>query len=221
MTARLGGFRIVFRPPWWAVLLAALGCAAGIALGNWQSERAAGKRALAAAQKPEALRGEFLPEYTLYLDNKTYRGRAGYHVLQPLRLRDGRHVLVNRGWVPAAATRAQLPEVRTSPGEVALEGFRLEHLPRAYEPGGTNTLREGTVWQNATTGEVAAWSGLALERWVLELHSGLDDGLVRDWPPADAGAETNQNYALQWYSLALLSVVLLVALNVKRGQKDA
>lgn len=207
-----GGLR--FRPPWWACALAAAGCVAGVLLGNWQTGRAAEKRALAAAQQPETLRGELLEKYTLFLDNRTHRGVAGYYVLQPLRLRDGRQVLVNRGWVQAAATRAQLPAVRTPAGEVALQGLRAGHLPRAFELAGAK--REGRVWQNASVDEVAAWSGLRLEPWVLEQHAGPDDGLVRDWPRADADVAMHESYALQWYSLAALSVVLLVALNLKR-----
>ena len=165
--------------------LAASAGAAGVALGNWQQERASQKRALGAAQKMESLRGAFDPKHTLLLDNKLYRGRPGYQVVQPLRLGDGRHVLVNRGWAPAGATRAQLPEVRTPGGEVSLEGLRMDHLPRAYEPAGTK--REGKVWQNVEIKEFAAWSGLALEPYVIEQHSALEDGLVRDWPRADAG----------------------------------
>jgi surfeit locus 1 family protein len=135
-------------------------------------------------------------------------------VVQPLRLADGRHVLVNRGWAPAGATRAQLPEVRTPGGVVSLEGLRMDHLPRAYEPAGTK--REGTVWQNITVKEFAAWSGLALEPYVIEQHSALDDGLLRDWPRADAGVEKHESYALQWYSLAALSIGLLLVLGFRR-----
>ena len=209
------GFSYRFRPPWWSVALAAAGCAAGVALGNWQSGRADEKRALAAAQKPVILRGTLLPKYTLFLDNKIDRGRPGYHVLQPLRLADGRQVLVNRGWTPAGASRQALPPIFTPAGSVVLEGLRLERLPRAYEPG--NGRREGTVWQNVTVAEFAAWSGLTLEPWVFEQHSPLDDGLARDWAPANAGVDKHENYALQWYSLAALSVLLLLVLNVKRG----
>lgn len=214
MTSPATGSRIVFRPPWWGVLLALLGCAAGIALGNWQSGRAAEKRALAAAQKPEALRGVLLPKFTLYLENRAHRGVPGFHVLQLLRLRDGRHVLVNRGWAPAGADPARPPEVRTPAGEVLLEGFRVARVPRAYEPPGAT--RDGPVWQNATVEEVSAWSGLALESWVFEQHAGPEDGLVRDWPRVDAGVAMHESYALQWYSMGALSLVLLVALNVRR-----
>ena len=207
---------MTFRPPWWGIALAVLGCAAGVALGNWQQERASQKRALGAAQKMEPLRGAFDPKHTVLLDNKLYRGKPGYHVVQPLRLADGKHVLVNRGWAPAGATRAQLPEVRTPGGEVSLEGLRMDHLPRAYEPAGTK--REGKVWQNIPIREFAAWSGLALEAYVIEQHSELDDGLVRDWSRPEAGVEKHESYALQWYSLAVLSIVLFLVLNVRRAK---
>ncbi|HUN67984.1 MAG TPA: SURF1 family protein [Burkholderiales bacterium] len=203
-----------FRPPWWGVLLAALGCAAGIALGNWQTGRAADKRALAASLVPVTLRGALVPEFTVFLDNKLYLGRPGYQVVQPLRLADGRHVLVNRGWAPAGASRAQLPVVRTPAAEINLSGLRLEHFAQAYEPAAAKP--EGKVWQNITVERFAAWSGLALEPWVIEQHSPLDDGLVRDWPRPDLGVEMHESYALQWYSLAALSVILLLALNIRR-----
>jgi surfeit locus 1 family protein len=63
--------------------------------------------------------------------------------------------------------------------------------------------------------EFSAWSGLALEPWILEQHSALEDGLLRDWPRAGSGVEKHESYALQWYSLAALSLILFLALNFK------
>jgi surfeit locus 1 family protein len=207
-----------FRPRAWALVLAAAGCAAGIALGNWQTERAAQKRAAGAAVERVALRGEFDPKYTVFLDNKTYRGRPGYDIVQPLRLAAGKHVLVDRGWAPAGASRDQLPDVRTPAGEIALSGVRLKRFPQAYAPDAAKP--EGKVWQNVTLEQFSAWSGLALEPWVLEQHTSLDDGLVRDWPRAGSGAEMHESYALQWYSLAALSLILFFALNFKIGKRN-
>jgi surfeit locus 1 family protein len=207
-----------FRPPWWGAALAAAGCVAGIALGSWQSGRADQKRALAAAQQMVALRGSFDAKFTVLLDNKTYKGRPGYQVVQPLRVGERMHVLVNRGWLPAAATREQLPAVRTPGGEVSVQGVRLEHFARAFVLPGTK--RADAVWQNVSVEEFAAWSGLALEPYVLEQHSSLDDGLVRDWPRPDAGVEMHESYALQWYSLAALSLLLFLFLNLKIEKRN-
>jgi len=205
-----------FRPRLWAFALALAGCAAGILLGNWQSGRAEEKRAAALEEQRATLRGEFLERYTVLIDNKVNRGRPGYHVVQPLRLADGRHVLVNRGWVAAPAHREQLPQIRTPPGKHDVEGRVLEHFPRAYDPGG-GARPEGRVWQNVEVPTFAAWSGLALEPWVLEQHSPFPDGLARNWPPPDAGVRTHESYALQWYTLAALSVILFVVLSFRRA----
>ena len=201
------------------MLLAAAGCAAGIALGSWQTGRAAEKRAAGAAVQRVALRGEFVPGSTVLLDNKIYRNLPGYQVVQALRMQNGKHLLVNRGWIAAGPRREQLPEVRTPAGELAVAGVRLERFAHAFEP--PVAKHEGPVWQNVTVEAFAAWSGLALEPWVLEQHSALDDGLARDWPPPDLGADKHEAYALQWYSLAALSVVLLVALGLRRNAAPA
>lgn len=205
------------------MLLAAAACTAFVALGNWQSHRADEKRATGATAQPVNARGTFVADYTVLLDNKLLRGRAGYHVVQALTLAASvppRHVLVNRGWIAAGATRNALPEIRTPAGEVSIEGVRLPRLPLAYEPGKAAMQRPAgkpVVWQNATVEAFAAWSGLALEPYVVEQHSLLDDGLVREWPKAGSGAEVHESYALQWYTFAAATVVLLGALGWRRN----
>lgn len=202
-----------FRPKLWALALAAAACAAGIAAGNWQRGRADEKRAAAARLERVAVEGEFVPKYTIYLDNKTRRGQPGYELVTPLKLRGSpSYVLVNRGWVAAATTRDALPEVLAPAGEVRIEGIALERLPRVL----TFERNSGKLRQTLDIGAYAAETGLALEPRVIEQHSSLPDGLARDWPPHDAGIEKHQAYALQWYSLALLAVVLVVVLSFRK-----
>ncbi|HUQ24827.1 MAG TPA: SURF1 family protein [Burkholderiales bacterium] len=121
-----------FRPRLWALGLALAACAAGIALGNWQSRRAEEKRAAAAAleSKRVSLRGVFRAELTVLLDNKIRDPRVGYEVVTPLRLADGAHVLVNRGWFARDAKEPAPPK-----GEVRIEGIALERLPPALRLG--------------------------------------------------------------------------------------
>lgn len=241
---------LTFRPRWWGVALALAACAAGIALGNWQWRRAEERRALgaridAAAKGPAlemparqvpagevalrrvAVRGEFDPRYTVLLDYRLHRGKPGFHVAQALRIAGSEvHVLVLRGWVAAAPRREQLPAVPAPSGEQRVEGVALERLPQFVEPGAAAPeCRPGgsapCVWQNISVERFRHWSGLALQPVMLEQRSPAADGLLREWPRADAGHEKNEMYALQWYSLAALAVVLLVVLSVRREKPPA
>jgi len=229
-----------FRPKWWGLALTVAGCAAFIALGNWQARRAEEKRALGArleaalraparelpaylvtaadyAQRRVAALGSFVPEYTVLLDNKIRDGRLGYEVVTPLRLGQSRlHVLVDRGWVAAGARRDELPEISTPVGELRIEGFALRRLPQAFEP--QRRPPRGRVWQNLRLDEFAASTGLALQPLVIEQLSRVDDGLLRDWEPPDTGAERNASYALQWYSFAALAVILFLVHSFRREQ---
>ena len=209
------GAGYAFRPRWWGIAAAALACAAGIALGNWQARRADEKRALAARLERVAVVGEFVPQFTVYLDNKVRRGRPGYEIVTPLRLRgSSTHVLVNRGWIEAGKTRAVVPEVPTPRGEVRIEGIALEHLPRSLQ-----FMERGLrVRQNLSVPAYADETGLRLQPRVIEQHSSAPDGLARDWPPHEAGAEKNEAYAFQWYALASLAAVLGLVFSFRRRE---
>ncbi len=207
-----------FRPRLWALALAAAACAAGIALGQWQAGRAEQKRALGVQTQRIVVQGEFMPERTVLLDNKLRHRRVGYEVVTPLRLAEGIHVLVNRGWVEAPPRRDQLPEVATPRGRVRVEGVMLARLPQPLKLGET---AKGRVRQSLDLKEYAVESGLQLQAFVIEQHSGAADGLLREWPRPDAGVEKHDGYALQWYSLAALAVLLVIALSFRRVEDPA
>jgi len=232
-----------FRPRWRWLAAALLGATAFVLLGNWQLRRADERRALAAAHaaalrapavalpgrpieasdyalRRVAVRGTFVPAQTVYLDNRIRRGRVGYEIVTPLRIAGSAlHVVVLRGWVAGAGTRETLPAVPTPPGEQRIEGVALAAIPQRYEPKGAAPA--GRVWQNLSVERFAAASGLALQPILLEQHSASPDGLARDWPPVGAGAEKNENYALQWYSLAALALVLWIVLSFRRDAPAA
>ena len=227
-----------FRPALWAFLLTLSAAAAAIALGNWQWHRAGERRALAAQYdaglhapalelpaapinaidvigKRVAARGRFDAGRTVYLEYKLRRGRVGYEVVTPLRLgASAMHVLVNRGWVPAETTPGAVPQIRTPTGELRIEGLALARLPQVLQAG--TAAPHDRVRQNLRIEEFSAQTGLALQPVVIEQLSESGDGLERDWPRADLGAQKNEMYAMQWYSLAALAVVLFLVLSFRR-----
>lgn len=221
-----------------ATAAAAAGIVAMVLLGNWQVRRAEEKLARqqefdARAQGPtlalptrpvEAadyvhrrvlVRGEFVPRHTVFVDNRVLRGLPGYHVVTPLRIGGGDiHVLVNRGWVALGPTRARLPQVSTPAGVLELEGVVVVPPERVYEL--SADAGEGPVVQHLILARMAARTGLRLQPFIVQQTLGNGDGLAGAWERPDAGVNIHRAYALQWYALGALILVLFVALNLRR-----
>ncbi|MFG6487437.1 SURF1 family protein [Roseateles sp. BYS78W] len=222
----------------WLLLAAALlGAALTARLGVWQLDRAAQKIALQTADEVEGarsplsntelvgsplhrrvvLRGVWVADRTVWLDNRPMDGRAGFYVVTPLRLAGrGDAILVERGWVPRdSADRTHLPPLVTPAGEVEVEG-RLAATPsRLYELG---TGAAGAIRQNLDPAAFAVESGLALLPLtvVQTAPAGVDDGLLRHWPAPDLGLQKHYGYAFQWFALCALIVGLYVWFQLLR-----
>ena len=194
MSLRIG--KRSFAPPIWAVGLTALGLAAFVSLGYWQLGRAQEKQALLdafmsgsedtvdatglgfdglARYQRVRLRGAYDPTRQILLDNMpSAAGRPGYRVLTPLQRADGQGwVLVDRGWVPLGATRADLPDVAVDERRRELSGT-LDELPipgvrvgSAQAPGAAGWPR---VMLFPTEADVESALGVAVESRIILLE---------------------------------------------------
>lgn len=63
----------------------------------------------AAEWRPVSASGTYLRDETFYVVNRSQNGRAGQNVVVPLRLEDGRILIVNRGFVPLAIEAPPVP----------------------------------------------------------------------------------------------------------------
>jgi surfeit locus 1 family protein len=220
-----------FRPAFVPTLAAVLGIAVFVAAGNWQRDRLAAKRelrsqldAVSAAvpvmlptgvhdwaawrYRPILATGVFDASRQILIDNKVHAGVVGYAVVTPLRLPDGRAVLVDRGFVAVGRTRALLPSVPPPAGEVTVRG-RVNLVSQGYfelgreDPG-------GPVWQNLDPVRFAAATGLTVLPIVVEATAptGGDDGLARDRAQPDLGIEKHRIYMWQWYTFAAMALGL-------------
>jgi len=219
----------------WLVSLAAVaGIAATFALGAWQLGRAQEKLALQASidarkaqppmgnqallgagrladlmHRPIALRGTWLAQHTIYLDNRQMHGTPGFYVVTPLRLEgSGWAVLVERGWVQRNfVDREKLPPIETPGGVIEVRGRIAPPPAKLYEFAGTPS---GRIRQNLDLAQWRAETGLALLDVAVQQTGERSDGLLRDWPEAASGAEKNYGYAFQWWALSALFAILYV-----------
>jgi surfeit locus 1 family protein len=244
---RVGPFD--FRPSLWPSLATLVLLPILTGLGYWQLERAAWKQALVdthaarihAPARPlrrmlEAgldleyrqvtAQGVYDLDHQLLLDNRVYQGVAGYQVLTPLHL-DGAGsgegwVLVNRGWVPPGASRAQLPAVPGPAERIKLHAmiklppertFRLD----AEEEPGTGWPR---VIQEVAIGQISRRLGHPLLPLVLLLDKADPGGFVRDWKPVyGITPDRHRAYAAQWFTLALVLLLIYIGVNTHRVRR--
>ncbi len=224
---------------WLVTLAAAAGIAATLSLGSWQLSRAAQKQALQAAidarqamavldnlslaslaqpggdlHRPVRLRGEWVAQHTVFLDNRQMHGRPGFYVLTPLRLQGtATTVVVQRGWVPRNfMDRERLPPVETPAGTVELSGRVAAAPARLFEPGSSAHPGEGSsaIRQNLDLAVFGAEARLALLPFTVVETGAASQGLQRDWPRVAADTGKHYGYAFQWFGLSALVAILYV-----------
>lgn len=233
-----------FRFRWIPFTAAIVAAAIGISLGQWQTRRAVEKGAIEAklsareAAPPLALnaspqsvdeleyrrvvvQGIFVPDWTVYLDNRPYQGAAGFYVLTPLKIAGSdMHVLIVRGWGKRdIADRTKLPPISTPGGTVEIEGIVRRSPGHVLELGNAEPLRPGAIVQNADIAEFAQAGTFGMQPFVIEQLTNTQDGLVRDWPRPSTGVDKHRGYAFQWYALAATALIFFVVTGLKRGRQ--
>jgi len=178
---------------------------------------------------PETLRfrrisvsGDYVGAQQFLVDNQVHLGRAGYHVITPLRIKNSNlHVLINRGWVSAAADRNNIPIYPPPAGERNIRGIAIIPSTRFFTLGDTTPEGNGRLWQHLDLSAFAQRSSLNLHDVVLQLDADVEGGYTRQWPRLDERSAKNLSYALQWFGFAFAAVAIQAYLWVKRRNKQS
>lgn len=218
-------------------------CVVGILLGNWQTRRAQEKEEIARQIEVQSkvpvqvansvglanvkayqrlrLRGTFIQQWPLYLDNRPMNGKAGMYALMPFQISgSGETVLVERGWFQRdLKERTKIPPLSAPQGEIEIEGVVRSHIDRSMQLGANEILVPNAIVQNLSVSAVAEVLKVKMPEWVLEQTSDQGAGLQRDWPAPSNGADKHRAYAFQWYGLAAMAALFFVVTGIRRGKK--
>lgn len=227
-------------------IAALVGIGITLALGSWQWGRAHEKLALQAAisqresapaldnarllaapaQLPELvhtpvdLRGRWVAQRTVFLDNRQMDGKPGFYVVTPLQLEGSDAVvLVQRGWAQRNfAQRDVLPEVVTPAGPVTVRGRLAPPPAKLYA-----FAREesGAIRQNLDLAAFRLETGLPLLPVSVQQLGAASEGLRRDWPQVASSAAKNYGYAAQWWALSGLIAILYVWFQLIAPRRQA
>lgn len=189
-----------------------------VSLGTWQLHRKTEKEALLHTLatvwdrtsqdvdtlqtlphlKPLYAKGQYLSRKTIFLQSRTHQGKNGVYVLDFFQTVGGKYLLVQRGW--------SAKEVASPPsGIVTLEGIGRTPFPPTY-------------FQPSNKPPTYFW--IDLELLSKELNVPLlpyylvakssDDPHILPTPPFPIPPNNHLEYAITWYSLAFMLLIVLL-----------
>jgi surfeit locus 1 family protein len=231
-----------FRPMPGLTLAALVALAILIGLGTWQLQRRDEKHAMLAQiearrtmtavpvelilpvgdyamYRPATATGTFTHDAEAYVSEaRTDTGptRPGVRVMTPFQLTSGDTILVDRGWVPEErrdpATRA---EGQVS-GVITIEGsFRRSAPGSAFTPPPDTRTR---TWYRRNAPDIARALGLQLRTPLVFEAAGRVNGGPEPLPTAVRIPDNHLNYALTWYALAIVLVLVYLRYHATVGR---
>ena len=171
---------------------------------------------------PVHFSGMYDSQHSFLLDNKTLKGRVGYHVYTPLKISDSKAVLIARGFVKLGESRAQLPEIITSDQAIELQGLLDLPPSRALvlAENVQQTERWPVVLQYVDLDEISKMLGYELYDMVVWLSESKKDSVKGvyeyDLPVLNLNSAKNNGYAFQWFAMSLALFIIFIVVNTKK-----
>ncbi|WP_281645333.1 SURF1 family protein [Parendozoicomonas sp. Alg238-R29] len=175
------------------------------------------------------LAGRFDNSRSFLLDNRTFKGRVGFHVLTPFFVDSGETVsgetvsgetvsgetvsgetvIVDRGWIVGIPDRSRLPDIPAVDGKVLIAG-------QSWQPAGEAFLLAEDVWSEDWPKVIQAIDqermqevlGVTAESWLLVQDNDQPGSLEKNFFLTNMPASRHFGYAMQWFAMALVLVVL-------------
>jgi surfeit locus 1 family protein len=233
----------MFRPLPVLTAVTLLALAILIGLGTWQLERRAEKHALL-AQIEAREKSPPAPVEILFVTGDSFSAfrqatalgtfdhtkeayvyapradtgptRQGFKVLTPFRLASGGVLIVDRGWIPEANKNPAARAQGQIEGEVELEGVLLpSSVARTFTP--PPDLRTRTFYNRDTTA-ISRALGVSLHRTLIFEASTRVEGGPEPMPGKRDIPDNHLSYALTWFSLGLVLLVIYLRYHYVRGR---
>lgn len=232
-----------FRPFLWLTIVTLPALLTLIGLGSWQLQRLQWKNDLISSFEARsaadaiaipaanaelddlefsslALDGVFQHDKETLLTGRTYEGNAGFHVVTPLLLDDGRIILINRGWVsedyrdPAKRVFSRIDGKTSVVGILRRPGVKGYFVPE-NEP-------ENGFWFTLVPRQINQHLGLGKTA----INQFYADALrTSDVVTLPIAAKTKLNlrnahlsYAITWYGIALALIGVYLAFHYQAGR---
>ena len=165
--------------------------------------------------------GHYDVKHSFLIDNRVHQGQVGFYVITPFIIENSSNaVLVNRGWIKAKRYRKDLPEFSTSSKKIRLNG--LGYVPSenffAVDNVKIDVQKLPAIIQKIDFAAIGEIINMDVYPFVLRLDPKDSTGFVREWTVVNSSPEKSQSYAAQWFTMALVVIILFLSscINIKR-----
>ncbi len=171
------------------------------------------------------LQGQFDSQHLIYIDNKVVFGKVGYFVLSPFLVNDSsKTVLVNLGWVAMGASRQNLPVVTVPSGNVSIAGRIKTNIDNVFSLSDKSFDSESwpLVVQWASPQQLSTLLNVKVQPLLILLDKAngnvtvIEKQFKREWKFISSSPDTHTSYAMQWFSLAFVLVIIFISVNTKK-----
>ncbi|OYV53810.1 MAG: hypothetical protein B7X00_01835 [Legionella sp. 21-45-4] len=172
--------------------------------------------------KPEerlAVTGHFLDDLFL-LDNQHHQHQLGYHVISPF-IVNGSILLVDRGWVPMTQNQQPDPPIQTPTKTLTLNGSAYYPSPKQWVlgPKFSKLAPHITVIELFDAKLMHHFLHKSINPFIMRLDESAPYGYHRDWVVINMPPERHLGYALQWFTMAFVILILFISLNTQKTLK--
>jgi len=168
--------------------------------------------------------GYWVPNSTVYLDNRSFQSIPGVHVISAFKLDDNKSVVwINRGWAPKPPGKifnisefieGKLYLPINNDDISNIEGIAYTDLMKRIElTSDSSILQNGALWQNLDWNKLQSKlkedSELYFEKiwpFILWQTTNLSDDLKRSLPIVKVDVNKHIGYAIQWILLCIVSL---------------
>jgi surfeit locus 1 family protein len=204
-----------------------------ISLGMWQLDRADEKQAIIdkikLAQHAPAqlatldelankayhnvlLKGYYDSSRQFIYDNQIIKGNAGYYVMTPFMLNQNTAILVNRGFVAWHGRRDKLANIAVDNQPRLIEVALIKPLKRLELTQPPPQSKFPLLIQSIDISRLEAMSTLQFVPIIARLSKQATAGFFRQWQPFYGSKDKHLGYALQWFLMALVLLIIGVRL---------
>lgn len=163
--------------------------------------------------------GEFLHDKEMHLAARYFHGKLGYHVLTPLKMEDGRVLLVNRGWVPTDKKESSSrPESLSLGRQHYIVMLRTDRDHNYFTP--PHDVKDN-IWFWRDIPAMRTYTGLNL--LPVSVDSVMESPPTDLLPiPSDGHIQLRNDhlgYAITWFLVGMGGVAVFLAYHLKSAAK--